>query len=297
MPDAPLRALAFMTAAAVFFAVMNAVARTLSRLPFPLVACTRAAFGLAVAFALARARGISLVVHDRRTMRRRSVSGSLSMLCTFYALTHMPLADATALLNTTPLWIAGLAAVTLRERVSPRTKAALLLAAVGVALIERPGLREGALAGVLALVAAALSAVSMVSLRRLSGETPEAVVVHFSAVAMGFLLGVTGAWALANGTPPTPTTDDLARLVVMGATGTAGQLCITRAYALDKAARVGAAGGLQILLALAIDVMVFRRLPEGMALAGIALLLVGGALLVDDARRDAARTSVPAVRA
>lgn len=277
-----------MTAGALSFAVMNAMARGLRHLPWPMIACIRALFGLGAALAVARLRGASLAVADRRTMWRRSLAGSTSMLLTFYALTHMALADATALLNTTPLWITALAWVTLRERLSRAAVGALALASVAIALLERPTLSEGALAGVAALAASGMSAVAMVSLRRLSGETPEAVVVHFSAVASVILAGATALWRARYGPLPALSGREVAGLVAIGATATAGQLSITRAYALDKAARVGAAGWVQIVFAVGLDAAVFGRWPEPVAAAGIGLLLCAGALLVGDARRDAA---------
>lgn len=285
-----------MTAGALSFAVMNALARALRHLPWPMIACTRALFGLGAALAVARLRGASLHVADRATMWRRALAGSTSMLLTFYALTHMPLADATALLNTTPVWITLLAWATLREKLSRRGAAALALAVAGVALVERPTLSAGALAGAAALGASAMSAVAMVSLRRLSGETPEAVVVRFSAVASAVLAVATGVWRARYGPLPAVGARDAAGLLAIGVTATAGQLVMTRAYALDKAGRVGAAGQAQLVFAVGLDAAVFGRSPAPAAAAGIALLLGAGAILVDDARRDAAVTAAPSPR-
>ncbi len=285
--DAPLRAIAFMLTGALCFAAMNALARGMRHLPWPILGFSRALFGLLAALALAWGRGASLAVADRRIMWRRSLAGSTGMLCTFYALTHMPLSDATALLNTTPLWIAGIAWVTLRERLTPRVWVALAVATAGVLLVERPGFRAEGFAGLVALCAGFAGALAMVSLRRLSGETPEAVVVHFSATATAVLGALSARHLIVYGAPVTPTWRDAAGLLAMGLTATAGQLAITRAYALDKAARVGAAGWIQVALALMIDAAVFHRWPDGLALGGIALLLASGALLVDDARREA----------
>jgi drug/metabolite transporter (DMT)-like permease len=277
-----------MLTGALCFAVMNALARGMRHLPWPVLGFSRALFGLVIALGLARARGASLAIVDRRRMWQRSLAGSTGMLCTFYALTHMPLSDATALLNTTPLWIALIAWYVLRERPSARVWIALAVAFAGVVLVERPGFRADGFAGLVALGAGLAGALAMVSLRRLSGETPEAVVVHFSAVA-STVLGVASARHLvAHGGVTGLTWRDAAGIAAMGVTATAGQLSITRAYALDKAARVGAAGWIQVALALGIDAAVFHRLPDGLALAGIALLLASGALLVVDARRATA---------
>ena len=284
--DAPLRAIAFMLAGAVSFATMNALARAMRALPWPVLGFSRALLGLGLALAFARARGASLAIVDRRRMWQRSVAGTTGMLCTFFALTHMPLADATALLNTTPLWIAALAWIALREPISGRVLAALAVAFTGVLLIERPGLRGDALPGLVALGAGCSGALAMINLRRLSGETPEAVVVHFSATATAVLGALSIAWFVQHGAPPSVTWKQGVGVLAMGAAATTGQLAITRAYALDKAARVGAAGWIQVVIALGIDRVAFGRRPEGIALAGIALLLCSGALLVADARRD-----------
>ena len=278
-----------MVSGAVAFAVMNALARGLHHLPWALLAFARALLGLGAALALARLRGASLAIADRRRMWQRSLAGSTGMLCTFYALTHMPLADAAALLNTTPLWVAALAWVTLRERLSARVLVALAVAFAGVVLIERPGLRAGGLAGVVALGAGCAGALAMVSLRGLAKETPEAVVVHFSAIATGVMGGASAVHLVTVGAPRGVTLTEVGCVLAMGVTATLGQLAITRAYALDKAARVGAAGWIQIVIALAIDALVFHRWPVPMAFAGIAMLLASGALLVDDARRDERR--------
>lgn len=283
--DQPLRAVGYMLLAAGSFAVMNALARGLRVIPWPMLALSRGALGLLAALLIARTRGASLRVRDQRIMWRRSLFGSTGMVCTFYALTHMPLSDATALLNTTPLWIALIAWWTLRERPSPAVWTALGVAAVGVALVERPGFRSSDWTGLVALGAGAAGAVAMVSLRRLSGETPEAVVVHFSAVATGVMAALSLVHFSHHGAPQGLGAELVAGVLAMGLSATVGQLAMTRAYALDQAARVGAAGWMQVLFAIAIDAAVFSRAPVASARAGIALLLAAGALLVWDARR------------
>lgn len=290
--DAPLRALSFMLLAATSFAAMNAMARGLRVIPWPMLALARALFGLGVALVVARARGGSLAVRDRATMWERSVFGSLGMLCTFYALTHMPLGDATALLNTTPLWIALLARVRMGERSSWRVKLALALAFAGVVLVERPGLAVGDLTGLVALAAGVFGAMAMVSLRRLAGERVDAVVVHFSAVASVITAALTAHVVLRGARLPDLGAPTVAGVMFMGASASLGQLAMTRAYALDKAARVGAASFAQVLLAVLIDVAVFHRTPVAESVAGIALIVTGGAALVWDASR--AQRDLPA---
>lgn len=283
--DRPLRALGFMLLAAGAFALMNTLARGLRAIPWPVLAFARGALGFIAALVVARWRGASLGIRDGRLMWRRSLFGSTGMVCTFFALTHMPLSDATALLNTTPLWIALLAWWTLGERPTPAVLAALAVAVAGVAMIERPSFAAGQWVGLVALGAGAAGAVAMVSLRRLSGETPEAVVVHFSAVASGVMAALSAVWLWQHGWPAGLRASVLLGVLAMGAAATVGQLAMTRAYALDQAARVGAVGWMQVVFALGLDALVFARVPEAHARWGIVLLLGAGTLLVWDARR------------
>jgi drug/metabolite transporter (DMT)-like permease len=287
-----LRGLGFMLAASASFAAMNALAAALSRAgtPWEHAAFARASLGLLFSLLVARARGVSLGVRDRRAMWTRSLAGSTSMLLTFYALTHMPLADATALLNTTPLWIAGLAYLTLGERPGRAVLAAIAVALAGVWFVQRPAFAQRDLTGLVALAAGASSALSMVSLRRLGGQSPEAIVVHFSAVASGFTGVAVLARAARTGAVTAPQGPAAwVMLLAVGVTATLGQLAMTRAYALDRAARVGAAGWAQVLLALALDGLLRQRWPERSSAIGITLIVLAGWILLASARREGTR--------
>ena len=166
-----------------------------------------------------------------------------------------------------------------------RTRASAVIQS-GVVLVERPGLSVGDATGLVALAASLFSAMAMVSLRRLAGERIDAVVVHFSAVATAVTLALSAHAYLHGAAVPTPRAPLLLGVALMGATASLGQLAMTRAYSLDKAARVGAASFAQVLLAVLIDVAVFGRSPQAESAAGIALIVAGGAALVWDASRE-----------
>ena len=290
--DAPRAGFAYMTAASTAFAVAYALTTSLGRagVPWAVIGLVRAIVGLAASLGLARARGASLRVFGRWAMWTRSLAGGAQSLCIFYAVTHMPLSDAMALIQATPLWIAAGARLTLREPPGRAVTLALALGAVGIILIERPSFAVGNVAGVVALAAGIFGAVGMVSLRRLSGETPEAVVVHLSGVSVIVLAAA--AYILwdetARAAVPSPL--GLAGLVGVGLTAAIGQLFQTRAYAVDRAARVGATSWLQVLLALLIDIVVLGTPVQGWTLLGIGLMLAAGVVLM----LDVWQASVPA---
>jgi drug/metabolite transporter (DMT)-like permease len=297
-----------MVAASTAFAVMYALTTSLGRagVPWALIGFVRAVVGLVASVGLARARGASLRVFGRRAMWIRSLAGSASSLCIFYAVTHMPLSDAMALIHATPLWIALAARVALREAAGRAVSLALVLGGVSIILIERPSIEIGNIAGAVALAAGILAAIAMVSLRRLSGETPEAVVVHFSAVSTVVMAGTAYILWAETVVASAPSALSIAGLLGVGLAAALGQLLQTRAYAVDRAARVGATGWLQVLLALLIDLLVLGRDLQPSTLLGVGLMVAAGAILMlnvwhepvptsDERRATPANPSTPGV--
>jgi drug/metabolite transporter (DMT)-like permease len=272
-----------MVLAACGFAVMNACAKEVSsRLPFVEVAFFRSLFGTAAIVVWALFRGAPLAVKNRSLMLLRVVSGTVAMVLTFYALSSIPLGEASALLNLTPLFVAGVGWLWLRERVERAVGACLVLGMAGALLVFRPHGGSLGSGGLAAIGAAMTSALAMTSLRRLGEtESPEAVVTAFAA----FGSVITGAIAASSFVVPRP--GDWLLLVLAGSAATVGQLSMTRAYAEDVAARVGGMNYLNIVASLGLGVVLFGEIPDPLALGGITAILLAGAGLVYTARRRA----------
>src|SRR5262249_11474912 len=152
-----------------------------------LVAAVRAAVGAAIAFGVGRARGVGLRVKDRRGIWLRSAFGTIALSATFYAVGSpaISLGDAATLTDLTPVFVALLAPLVLRERVGKRVALGLPLCFVGVVLLLRPALvfgggvpRTGAtyMAAAIAVTGALSSAFAMLMLRKISPrETAESI--------------------------------------------------------------------------------------------------------------------------
>lgn len=288
-PSAFGRSLALMALAAVGFAVMGACAQVASRrVHFLEVAAVRAAIGALGAFIFARARGTTLRIGNRRVMWVRTATGIAAMICTFYALSVLPIAHVSALGNTTPVFVAILGVVWLRERVGWLVGSSLAIALAGAMLILDPHGGIETLAGFVSLLAAVLASVAMVSLRKLGAtESAEAVVLHFSVVAAIVCSTLSIPFASA------PSIEDAAVMIGGGLGATVGQLAMTRAYQLDRAARVGAMGYLQILVSTLVGVTVLDQPLVARVGLGIAAIVCAGALLVWSALRERARLTLP----
>ncbi len=278
----PLAAMAWMVFACLLFAVMSLAAkRAMQELSFLEVASGRALFGAITIWAFARARGASLVVHDRRTQWARTGAGICAMFCGFYALSRLPLGDAVTLGNLTPLFLAVVSRRVLGERSGGGLVVAVLLGLAGVALLAGahfgPSPRA-ALALVAAVAGAAFSCVAMLFLRRLGPrESAEGVSLHFQiwgAIAT-FVVGL--PWFRI------PSLLAFLSLVVAGLMGGLAQVVMTKAYGLDKAARVGAAGYSGVVISMILGALFLHEIPRPAQLAGAALVVMSGLLLLGGA--------------
>ena len=273
----------WMAVSAVLFAAMGFFARVASgHTHWTMVAGTRAATGALVAYVVARMRHAPLVVHNRRGIWLRSIFGTGSLMCTFYALGSpaLGLGDTSTLVNLTPVFVALLAPFFLKERTGKRVAVALSLCVAGVVLILHPSFVFGGGAprttaalttAAVAVLASFLSSNAMMLLRQISPtEGPEAISFHFSLVAATVCL------VAAVPHLHVPSGADGAAMVASGVSAGLGQLTMTRAYALEPAARVSGMAYLSVVVSAGLGVAFLGETPGSGALAGMALVIAGG---------------------
>jgi drug/metabolite transporter (DMT)-like permease len=278
----------WMIAGAFAFAVMGTLTYALgSRCDWLWIALARAVFMFGSAVVMAKARGARLAVWEPRTLWVRSLAGSFSLVCNFYAMTRLPIADVLTLTNTYPLWILVLSSLFLGLKPTIGEVAGIILGLIGVALIQQPHGAGDRLAVLIALGSSVSTAVAMLGLHRLRGIHATAIVAHFSGVASL----VTVAWLLVRGlgAPPSllrlPSTGPM--LLLLCASGTIGQLCLTKAYAAGPPSEVSIVGLSQVVFAMGFDVALWGRRLTPASLIGFALVLGPTAWLTGRAQRRA----------
>lgn len=295
------RALAYMAASATLFALMNFFARLASSTgSWASVGAVRALVGALVAFLVARSRGASLEMGDKRALLLRSLFGTASMLATFYALSSrtLSLGDTVTLLNLTPVFLAVVAPLVLRERTPPAVVIAIAVALAGVVLVVHPTFLFGVDPGVAKLgeglpgpsaaasaasatCASLLAAVAMTMLRRVGQrDTAEGIAMYFSLFAFVVFA------AVATLDPRMPSGRDMLFMVLAGVAAGFAQIAMTRAYALERAARVGSMSSLAVVASALLGAGLLRERPTASAVAGMGLVVASG-LLVTLAREPA----------
>jgi drug/metabolite transporter (DMT)-like permease len=273
----PLAAALWMTLAQSLFSIMSVGARLGGQgAPWQEVAASRFFVGACTALVVALVRKTSLRVKHQKEQAWRTVFGTVAALATFFTLAAPELAigDAVTLFATAPIFVALLSSPFLGEKVGRSVVFALVLAFAGVLAVAHPSFHTASYLVGSGTLAAVSSALAMVWLRRMgSDESSEAIVFQFSA--FGTIVAVLASIPVWK----TPDARTAGFLFVTGLSGGLAQLCMTRAYSLDVAARVSAIGYSGIVFTRVFALPIFGERPTLMAVAGSLLVIGSGVML------------------
>lgn len=197
-----LRGAGYMIISMAAFVVNDALMKSLAgEIPLFQAIFLRGLVAMVLIGGLAAARGAArvsaLAPADRRTALIRVCAEIGSTTCFLTALFNMPLANATAILQSTPLALTLVAAVFLKEQVGWRRWLAVFIGFVGVMLIVKPGAEGFGGAAYWALGAVGFIIVRDLSTKRLSPATPSLLITLMTAIAitsLGAVVTVFGTW-------------------------------------------------------------------------------------------------------
>lgn len=205
----------------------------------------------------------------------RALAGLAAMYCFFYAIAHLPLAEAMLLNYSSPLFIPFIARLWIGEPIPPRTGWPIGAGFVGIALILKPGVGFFSPAAVVGLASGLLTATAMVAIRGLARQEPTLrIVFYFGAVCSLF-----SAPALLRSWQ-TPSPHTLGLLLAIGLLACSGQVLLTRAYALAPAARIGPFTYMTVVFAAVLGWLLWGEVPDALSAVGALLVGVAGVLTV-----------------
>ncbi|SHK06066.1 Threonine/homoserine efflux transporter RhtA [Shimia gijangensis] len=210
------------------FVAVNVLVKTLhGRVPAAEAAFLRYVLGLP--FLLPMIRPIlsaHLSGRDLGFFALRGVVHTLGVVCWFYAMTRIPIADVTSMGYMAPIYVTIGAAIFLGEKLALRRILAVAAALVGALIILRPGFRE-VNAGHLAMLAnSVLFAIGYLIAKNMSDKFNPAVVVGMLSITVTI-----GLAPLAAMNWVTPSWSDMAVLAAVACFATAGHFTMTLAFA------------------------------------------------------------------
>jgi drug/metabolite transporter (DMT)-like permease len=280
-----VRAAALMLASTLFFGLMAITIRLASaHLSTPEIAFFRNVFGLLALLPLLW-RGAPGVFRTRQLPRYllRSTIGIGSMLCGFWALGHLPMAQAVSLSYSTPLFVTIAAVIWLGEKVRRRRWTAVILGFIGVMVIVRPGTQGFSAGSLVALAAAVLSSVVAIQIKQLSRvDPPDTIVFYTYAFWVPLsLVPALFAWSWPQGV-------DWLWLVATGIFGTGGQLLWTRALKLGEVSALTPISFMQLPLVTGLAWLLFDETISHWTVAG-ALIIFGANIYIAHRETQLAR--------
>jgi drug/metabolite transporter (DMT)-like permease len=295
-PSTVMRAALLMLASTLFFGLMAITIRFASRtLPTFEIAFWRNTFGLLALLPLLLRSGASLRTRQLPKYLLRSAIGIGSMLCSFWAIGHLPLSQAISLSYSTPLFVTIAAVIWLGEVVRKRRWTAVLLGFIGVLVIVRPGTSGFSHGSLIALAAAVLSAVVAIQIKQLSRVDAADTIVFYT---YAFWVPLSLVPALFVWVWPAPTT--WLWLVLTGLFGTGGQLLWTRALRLGDVSALTPISFMQLPVVSIAGYLLFDESIDRYTVAGALIIFAANAYIAHReaqlARRSATTAPIKAAR-
>jgi len=204
----------------------------------------------------------------------RCLIGICSMLAGFWAIGHLPLAQAVSLSYSTPLFVTIAAAAMLGEVVRARRWTAVFLGFIGVLFIVRPGTNEFSIGTLVAILAAVLSSIVAIQIKQLSATEPADRIVFITTllwVPMSFLpalavwewpQGITWLWVVAA-----------------GAMGTGGHMLWTRALKMGEVSALTPISFMQLPLVVLFGWWLFDEPLDRWVLLGAGIIFGANAYI------------------
>ena len=284
----PLRGIALKIASVCCFVVMATMLKATLTIPSGQMVFFRSFFALLPVLGYLAWKGnLTRAFQTKRPLGHilRGLIGVSSMSLGFFALTRLPLPEATAIGYAAPLIIVILSAVLLRESVHVFRWTTVLVGLAGVLVILWPRLTvfsgetpmgdAQSIGAIAALFAAVLSAFAMLQVRTLvQTERTEAIVTYFfisASVISLFTIPFGWSW---------PTPEQAALLVGAGFFGGIGQLLLTSCYRYADMSVIAPFEYVSLLLTIIIGFVIFADVPTAAMLIGALIIVASGIAVI-----------------
>lgn len=283
----PLRGPLFMVVATCSYVINDTLMKlaTVGLPPYEVVflrGVAAATWGVPLLFVLGYGRSLGLLVEKK--VLARNLCEMAAILCYIVALTHMPIADASALGQVTPLLVLLGASILFRERIGGVRMALIGLGFIGALMVAQPTMAGISIYALLALANAVFCAARDIVGRRIAAETP-GMIVAMSAILVvlvgaGAMHVLTEQWVM-------PQLHHLLLLLGSGFFLIFGHFFIFMSYRVGPTGAVAPFYYFFTLWAMLSGLLVFGQFPNALALAGIALVVSSGLVIVllDNRRR------------
>lgn len=266
----------FMILSALSFASMQVVVRMSREIPTMEQICVRNLFILIVSFFIIRKKRGSYYGPKKYQpyLFGRSFFGFLGLITLFYASSHAAQGDVTVLNKLSPIFVTLLAAVFMKEKLSPIQIPALALSVIGAFIVFRPSFQSDPFPLVVALLSAITSGVAYTFLGYFKGKVDGiTVIMHFSNFSVFGSL----PFVISNFVMPDPRQFML--LMLISLFGSLGQVFITYAYRFAPASEISIYNYSGILFSIVLGAAILGEPVKSTSILGGALVAIASIMV------------------
>lgn len=268
----------YMVLSALGFALMATTVKMVSEYGVPLfeIVAARAIVSLLLSYGDIKRKGISVWGNNKPLLIARGSVGAFALICVYYAVTTLPLAEATILQYLHPVFTAVLAVFFLKERVAPSTLVCIVFCIVGLLFIVQPSFISGVPSSLpsfsvfMAVLGASGSAIAYVIVKKLSvTEDSSVIIFYFPLVALPISLVLLGDDFML------PSLWVTFLLVLIGVFTQVGQVGLTKAMQTEDAGKATAYAYVQIIFSILLGWALFEEVPALWTWVGGTLIVIG----------------------
>lgn len=195
-----------------------------------------------------------------------------------WAFFYMPIGDVTAVLQTAPLLVLVGAAVFFKEPLNALRISLILLGFLGALLVAQPGSSAASPYAMLGFLVAVFVAARDLLTRLVPDTVPAPIAT--SVVMACLTIAAAVGMAFSSQAPVSPSASDLLNMILSGTLIAAGHLCVFLAYKSGEARAVAPFMYTLTVWAVGFGYAFFGDVPNTIALAGMALILAAGVLVI-----------------
>ena len=261
----------FILLSAFFFCLMSVFVRLAGDVPTMQKAFFRnIVAAILAAVLLARSKsGFSFQKKNLPDLLLRSSIGTAGILCNFWAVDHLRIADANILNKLSPFFAILMSIFILKEKPNRIEWLSVLLAFIGAAFVAKPSAGIASFPALIAILGGFTAGTAYTYVRKLGleGERGPVVVMFFSAFSTLVLLPN----LLFHYHPMTM--KQLIFLIFAGMSAAGGQLSITTAYQNAPARDISVFDYSQVVYAAIFGLILFGEIPDVWSIAGYVIII------------------------
>lgn len=276
------KAIIFILISALAFTLMSTVVKLAENIPTYEKVFFRNLVNVIIAIGVLKRDKISFWGErkNRKYLVIRGILGLLGVVCNFYAVTKMSLADATMLFNLSPFFVSLFAIFFLGHKSEKVELVSLFTAFIAVLFVIKPQFNVKFLGGLIGILGAACAGGAYTLVSHINKkEHPATIVFYFTFVSVIIM----APFMIFNFVKPN--LFELLLLLLIGVFASIGQFMVTLAYKYGKPSEVAIYNYTSIVFSIIIGFIIWGKVPDFYSLLGSCVLIGTGINLYIQKRR------------